>query len=301
MTDFQSWDELRTAYYVAQAGTVSGAAAQLGVHHATVIRHVDALETRLGSKLFQRHPRGYTATEAGRDLLQVAKASEDQFNQLARRIKGRGATVSGELIVTSVAALSPIITPVLAEYAALHPEVSIRFLTESRLFRLEYGEAHVALRAGRQIDQPDNVDQPFFEMEIALYASNGYHEKYGSMRDGAYDNHRFVFEEGASEGAPFYRWAAQNIPNHCITYKASDQRAVQDAIHAGAGIGFLSVSQAGKQQDLVQMLPPRAAWNSHLRLVTHVDLHRTAKVQSILAFLKKNREFMRTGDTSRIS
>ena len=64
-----NWDEVRTAYQVARMGTVSGAADVLGVHHATVIRHIDALEIRLGAKLFQRHARGYTATEAGTDLL----------------------------------------------------------------------------------------------------------------------------------------------------------------------------------------------------------------------------------------
>ena len=45
-------DEIRTAYQVARLGTVSGAAEVLGVHHATVIRHIDALEGRLGAKLF---------------------------------------------------------------------------------------------------------------------------------------------------------------------------------------------------------------------------------------------------------
>ena len=54
------WDEIRTAYHVARVGTVSGAAEVLGVHHATVIRHIDALEEKLGVKLFQRHARGYT-------------------------------------------------------------------------------------------------------------------------------------------------------------------------------------------------------------------------------------------------
>ena len=57
----ENWDEVRTAYHVAHEGTVSGAAAALGVHHATVIRHIDALEARLGTKLFQRHARGYAA------------------------------------------------------------------------------------------------------------------------------------------------------------------------------------------------------------------------------------------------
>ena len=44
---FSDWDEIRTAYQVARMGTVSGAAEVLGVHHATVIRHIDALEGRL--------------------------------------------------------------------------------------------------------------------------------------------------------------------------------------------------------------------------------------------------------------
>ena len=42
-----NWDEIRTAFQVARLGTVSGAAEALGVHHATVIRHIDALEARL--------------------------------------------------------------------------------------------------------------------------------------------------------------------------------------------------------------------------------------------------------------
>ena len=84
-----NWDEIKTAFQVAKHGTVSGAADSLGVHHATVIRHVDALEAKLGVKLFQRHSRGYTPTEAGDDLLLVAQATDDQFSQLEGRIKGR--------------------------------------------------------------------------------------------------------------------------------------------------------------------------------------------------------------------
>jgi len=70
-----NWNEIRTAFQVARLGTVSGAAELLGVHHATVIRHIDALEKRLGVRLFQRHARGYTPTEAGRDLLATAQVT----------------------------------------------------------------------------------------------------------------------------------------------------------------------------------------------------------------------------------
>ena len=150
-----NWDEIRTAFNVARIGTVSGAAEVLGVHHATVIRHIDALEARLGVKLFQRHARGYTPTEAGDDLLRVAQATDDQFAQLASRLKGQGDDVSGELVVTSISALSHLFVPVLAAFQRQYPDLVVRYLTGERLFRLEYGEAHVAIRAGSVPDQPD--------------------------------------------------------------------------------------------------------------------------------------------------
>ena len=146
----ENWDEIRTAFQVARMGTVSGAAEVMGVHHATVIRHIDALEKRLGTKLFQRHARGYTPTEAGRDLLAVAQTTEERFGQLVSRIKGHGETVSGELVVTAITGIAGLMVPVFAEFQAAHPAVNIRFLTDMRLFRLDYGEAHVAIRAGAQ-------------------------------------------------------------------------------------------------------------------------------------------------------
>ena len=125
-----SWDEIRTAYQVARAGTVSGAAEVLGVHHATVIRHIDALEQRLGAKLFQRHARGYTATEAGADLLRVAGATNEQFTQLTGRIRGLGEDVSGELVVTSLSDFGHVFAPLLVAYQKENPAVRIKLITE---------------------------------------------------------------------------------------------------------------------------------------------------------------------------
>ncbi|MEL7397751.1 MAG: LysR family transcriptional regulator, partial [Pseudomonadota bacterium] len=188
-----NWDEVRTAFHVARVGTVSGAADVLGVHHATVIRHIDALEDRLGVKLFQRHARGYTPTEAGNDLLRVAQATDDQFSQLAGRIKGRGNDVSGELVVTSLGALSHLLVPILTDFQIEHPGIIVRYLTGDRLFRLEYGEAHVALRAGNPPDQPDNVVQKFHRQKITLFASEAYAARYGLPKTEAeLDQHWFV-------------------------------------------------------------------------------------------------------------
>ena len=232
-----NWDEIRTAYQVARVGTVSGAAEALGVHHATVIRHIDALEERLGVKLFQRHARGYTATEAGQDLMQVATATDDQFTQLAGRIRGQGEGVSGDLVVTSLVMLSPMLSPVLARFRAQNPDLTVRYLTGDRLFRLEYGEAHVAIRAGQAPDQPDNVVQPFIRQSLHLVAAPSYIEQYGRPEEEAHlQEHWFIGHESDDSRAPFNQWLVSHVPRTRIAFRTTDNRAMVDAIrHHGRG------------------------------------------------------------------
>lgn len=282
------WDEVRTAYQVARLGTVSGAADVLGVHHATVIRHIDALEGRLGVKLFQRHARGYTPTEAGQDLLKVAKAADDQFHQLGARLKGHGDGVSGDLTVTSLASFSTMLTPVMVKFQKQNPEVKIRYLTGDRLFRLEYGEAHVAIRAGAAPDQPDNVVQPFIKQTVAMVAAQSYIDRMGMPEsDADLAKHEFVSHDDNDSRAPFHRWLLAHVPMTQIVYRTMDNRSMRDAIAAGAGIGFLPSYEFGLMPGVKQVMPPREEWATNLWLVTHVDLHRTPKVQTFLKFLKE--------------
>lgn len=283
-----NWDEIRTAFEVAQAGTVSGAASTLGVHHATVIRHIDALEERLGVKLFQRHARGYTATEAGQDLMQVAAATKDQFTQLAGRMRGQGEGVSGDLVVTSLGMLSPMLTPILARFRAEHPEVTVRYMTDDRLFRLEYGEAHVAIRAGKAPQEPDNVVQPFCSQRMHLVAARSYVDTHG-MPEGEVDlqNHWFVGSDSGESRAPFHQWLMEKVSRDRIVFRVTDNRGMVDAVLAGAGIGFVSGWELERYPELVEVMEPQPEWIGDLWLVTHVDLHRTTKVQAFLTFLKE--------------
>lgn len=283
-----NWDEIKTAYQVARMGTVSGAAEVLGVHHATVIRHIDSLEKRLGEKLFQRHARGYAATESGRDLLAVAQATEDQFAQLANRIKGHGETVSGELVVTSIADISQDLSGVMVKFQMQYPSLVVRFLTGQRLFRLDFGEAHVAVRAGAAPSEPDYVVQPFLVLHHGLYAAPSYADAHGLPKtDAELPNHRFVVNDDAESRAPFNHWLRGLVPAEALRFRAAEPAPIYDAIRAGAGLGFISRIAAAHYPDLIEVMPPRPEWSSNLWLVTHVDLHRTLKVQCFLTALKE--------------
>ncbi|PPB80441.1 DNA-binding transcriptional LysR family regulator [Albidovulum inexpectatum] len=284
-----NWDEIRTAYHVARIGTVSGAAEVLGVHHATVIRHIDALEARLGVKLFQRHARGYTATEAGRELMKVAQATEDQFSHLAARLRGTANDISGELVVTSLPGLVEQVAPTLNRLQREHPELRVRYVSDVRLFRLEYGEAHVAIRAGGKPQEPDNVVQSFCIHRRGLYASPDYVERHGlpeSEDDLA--RHRFVGPVDPENRAPFYRWLTARVPDSAFVVRTNEDRMVLETVRGGVAIGFLSARLAGFFPELVEVMPQRPEWDTPLWLVTHVDLHRTPRIQLFLKALKED-------------
>ena len=284
---FDNWDEIRTAYQVAKVGTVSGAAEVLGVHHATVIRHVDALEARMGTKLFQRHPRGYTPTEAGLQLLSVGQATEDQFAQLAARIAGSGEEVSGELIITAPPTVAGMLAPAFARLLREHPGLKLHYLTDLRVFRLEYGEAHVAIRAGSQPQEPDYVVQPLTRLRTALYASRAYVEAHG-IPSGIEDlaRHRLICHDNPESRAPFYRWLRAHVPDEAITFRITESEAAYEAVRAALGIGFLPFRIGTTDPGLVEVMPPQSDWEAPLWIVTHVDLHRTLKVQSFLTHLR---------------
>jgi DNA-binding transcriptional LysR family regulator len=252
-----------------------------------VIRHIDVLEVRLAVKLFQRHARGYNPTEAGEDLLLVAEATHDQFSQLANRIKGRGDSVLGELVVTSMIELASWMVPLLVVFQKQNPDVTVLFLTGDGLFLLECGEAHVAIRAGTLSEQSDNVVQPFKTLGAGLFAHKAYVAKAGlptALED--YGNHRFVIQDNLQNRAPYFKWLRDVLPVTAMTFRCLDANVMTNAVLNGAGIGFVTLADATAHPDLVEVRAPLPEWESPLWLVTHVDLHHTPKAQALLRFFK---------------
>ena len=280
------WASLRTAYHVARLGTLSAAARHLGLHHATAIRHIDALEAQLRCKLFQRHPRGYMPTEAGETLFQVVGRSDEQFVSIANRLKDQSETVSGDLTVTALGAFSPWLTPLITEFQRFYPDIRLSLDLVDRLVRLELGEAHIALRAGPKPTEPDNIVRRVGTIKFALYAHESYVESYGKLRGSrSFGKHRFVGASGAKLHVPMHQWLETNVPAPNIVFRASEPRSHDDAIRAGAGIGFLPINSDRENKKLVMMKSSLAELDSALWLVTHRDLNRVAKVNALTQFL----------------
>ena len=95
------WSDLRYALAIGRGGSVAAAARQLGVNATTVQRRLDALETRLGARLFDRTRGAYQPTDAGAVVLDQARRMADQADEIERRVLGRDRELTGPLRVTT--------------------------------------------------------------------------------------------------------------------------------------------------------------------------------------------------------
>ena len=279
----EKWTELRTAFRVAKLGTVSGAAESLGYHRATVNRHIDALEEELGAPIFIRHAKGYTPTELGEEVLRVAHKTEELIDDLTGRAAGLGNRIEGEIKITLLAPFAKLLMEPVAKFRAENPDCRTELIVSEDLARLEYAEAHIALRAGTRPDHPDYVVTHYRKIRLNLYAHESYIRRRGMPRGtDDLEGHEFVVHPEGIQRLPFATWMSDHIRPSQIAVSSRHIVVNRQAILSGLGMGFLSDADAEDRPDLHPVLPPNEGWHVDLWLVTHVDLHRTNKVQAML-------------------
>ena len=288
----KSWSDIQIAYLVAKHGSLTKAAEVLDVHHSTVLRHIDALEGKLKCKLFHRHTRGYTPTDAGRILLSEAEDTAARIERMIGKINGTDEQLSGPFVITSVSTLSPVIMPAIEAFSRLHPKVDIEFQADPRIFKLEYGEAHVSIRPGAQPQDPDYVVQKLFDTDTTLFASASYLNKHGALSNlDSIEGHQFISFIKPRDNISCIRWIRENVPETQVVFKASDFSIMADAAENGLGMVPLDTRVAAYRPSLIQMILPPLEWSSRVWLVTHRDIHRSPKVQAFTTILKEKCKF----------
>ena len=268
-----NWDDIRTAAQVARLGTISAAAEALGVHRATVTRHIDSLEAALGAKLFQRHARGFSPTELGRDLLRIADATDAQLGELFRLARGGIGDLTGVLTVTCLDVLVPTVLPTIAAFQAEHGRVRVHLVSSDRVLKLEYGEADIAFRIGPKPDHPDNVVLPVRRLPVGLYGP-------------AMDTDRFAGPGRQAPSTPYFEWMRETIPPEQVVITSDSIAALWAAVGTGSAAGFLPRTMA-ETAGLVELAPAQDDWHEQVWAVTHVDLHRSTKVQAFVRTMKR--------------
>lgn len=137
----------------ASAGSLSAAGRQMGLSPAMVTKHVDALEARLGVKLFHRTTRRLTLTEAGSNYLDACQRILADIDETEADISSRRVIATGLLRMNVPLSFGVrYIAPLLPAFSEQHPAVRVELgLTDSQVDLLD-GGWDMAVRIGRLAD-----------------------------------------------------------------------------------------------------------------------------------------------------
>lgn len=142
-------DQLRAFVAVAQAGSFTAGADQIGVSNRLSSKYVAELEARLGVRLFQRTTRKVGLTPAGEDLLARAPALLEELETLLASIAEGSRGLTGTIRIAAPVTFGEVyVGPMLGRFAALHPGLTFDLRLDDGYTDLAATGVDLAFRIG---------------------------------------------------------------------------------------------------------------------------------------------------------
>src|SRR4051812_4654749 len=179
------WEDLRFFLALARNGTLSAAARELRVNHATVARRAASLEEVLGRVLFDRRASGYLLTADGKAVLDEARIMDESALSVLRRLDG-GTQVSGPVrLATGRVLAERFLIDRLRAFHDRYPAIDLEVIGGSRLVSLARRDADIALRFGSSKDS-ELVMRKVAKIAFGFYVSPSYQAKMNAENDLAF-------------------------------------------------------------------------------------------------------------------
>lgn len=283
MCGMKDWNDLQLVLAVRRAGGLTAAAKLLGIDHSTAFRRLNAIEARLGARVFERLPGGdYRPTQAGERMAAAAERMEDEALALDRDIAGRDHRLTGRLRVTSSETLAySRLTDHLAAFRRRHPGIMVELAIDNRVLSLSRREADIALRPIRP-KEADLWGRKLAGVAWSLYAAPAYLAASAPVTGGdGLGHHALIGWEETAAGIMAADWLARQVPAEAFAYRTNSLVNQLIAAKAGMGVALLPCYLGDRDGDVVRaMAAPIAELAGELWIVTHADLKATARVRA---------------------
>lgn len=246
---------------IVEKGSLTAAAASLGVSLPAMVRTLAALERELGATLLNRTTRRLHLTDEGRQYLEQCRTILGQVQEAEAMLQSRYAAPRGRLAVTaSVGFGRHHVATIVAEFVQRHPGVRAELLFVDRVVNLVEEGLDAAVRIGHLGDS-SLVAIPLGKVRRVVCASPAYLRRRGTpRRPEDLRKHRCIRFTGlAPRGEWPFRENARRVSvpiDSILTCNLAD--TAMDACADGLGIGaFLSymvapLRRAGKLAYLLE-------------------------------------------------
>ncbi|SDC14240.1 LysR family transcriptional regulator [Ruegeria marina] len=236
-----NWDDLRFVLAVAEAQSVAGAARQLGVNHATVLRRIAAFEDSVGTQVFDRTPRGYTLRPDRLRLIAAAREVGQAVGTLRLLADGMDAPLGGHARVTSTDSLCQTVLPeILSEVRGKASELQMSLISTNSHVNLSRLEAELTVRPAPVLPEGLIGETPV-EMHFAAYAAPG-----------CADLGWLGFDGTMRRSRPWL-WLEPQIEKHAVVASADSFLVLRELAARGVGKAVLPVFVARNDSRLQRL------------------------------------------------
>ena len=285
-----NWEDARYLLSIARVGQLGKAAESLGVSVMTLSRHLNQLQTRLGSILLTRHSKGMQLTNEGSRLVEYLERAEAEIEAASSIFDQTGRSVSGSVRIAAPEGFAlKVLTPRLDALTVEHPDLKLEIVSQTPGFSLSRREADVAVMVGKP-SEPQLYFESLGTYRLGLYASRDYaaqhrlpehvdelslHRLVGYVED-------LLFSERLNVARTVWSGWQSNIA-------ISSPVAQVEAVKAGLGIGVLHDFLLDNMDGLLPVLPGLDL-SREFFLVSHPTMDRIPRIHTVLEFMRSLRK-----------
>ena len=287
-------NDLQTFVWVAQSGTLSGAAKRLGIPKSTVSRRIQRLEDAIGHELLRRTPRSVVLTEQGKALYLRSAPPLRELQDTAEAISHVDTEPTGILRITTVPGFghSHFFVQCIQNYILKYPKTTVDIELTTRLVDMIDEGFDVAIRM-HQNEVPGSaslMSRKLLRLSRAMYATETYIREKGEPQILAdLTNHRLVAHaivdrrpiQWHLNGKPIEN--AMDYPNPRLL--VNDSTALERFALAGAGIAILDKLEGemlAKDAKLIRVLPGYEQLGASASLVWPTSRHMAPRVRAFI-------------------
>ena len=230
---------------VAETGSVSAVAREVGSTQPAISRQIAALEAHFDVRLIQRTTRSLTFTQDGQDLLAHARRVLDTVDETEEILGKRRASPSGTVRIASSTAMSrKHIIPRLPRLMQRYPDLEVEISMSEQVQDLVAENIDVAVRAG-QIADSSLVARHLGSTARGMIVSTAYLEKHGEPQTPAeLAQHACLVYTGGLGRASASQWEFDGPGGSTIVevhgrFRCDSVEGICDGIRAGLGISRL--------------------------------------------------------------
>ncbi|NIE78449.1 LysR family transcriptional regulator [Pantoea sp. Ap-967] len=272
------WEDLRHFSAFTSAGSLSAAARQLGVDHATVARRIAALEQALNLKLVDRRPRAYALTEQGRRVGEYAEQMTQSSFALEHFANAGQQQVEGEVVLAAPPALlGSIIARHLGALYQRYPHLRLTLVGSKTRASLARREADISVALARP-SEPTLVASLLGYLDYRLYAAPAYLRSASAVRYIGYDQ--------SQAKSPQQQWLLRQTGNQPFALQSNDLRIQAQAAAGGIGIACLPAFMA-QEHGLEVAGRDEQTMSIEIWLAVHEDVRNTPRIKAVTHFLQQ--------------